>query len=126
MFQKERIFSSYAVDDLEKAQAFYQDVLKLPVSKNDMGILELHISRGNRVIIYPKPEHRPADFTVLNIPVDNIDQAVEELSKNGVTFEHYEGSIQTDKKGIHRRQKNGPSIAWFKDPSGNILSVIEE
>lgn len=126
MFQKERIFSSYAVDDLEKARTFYQEVLNIPVSKNDMGILELHISKGNRVIIYPKPNFRPADFTVLNIPVDNIDLAVDELSRHGVNFEHYKDPIKTDKKGIHRNEKHGPAIAWFKDPAGNILSVIEE
>lgn len=126
MFQRERIFSSFAVDDLEKAQAFYQDVLNIPVSTNDMGILELHLNRGNRIIIYPKPNHQPAHFTVLNIPVDNIEQAVEELSKKGIEFEQYEGQIKTDRKGIHRRAKHGPAIAWFRDPAGNILSIIEE
>jgi hypothetical protein len=86
--------------------------------------LNLHLSGGGDVIIYPKPNHEPATFTVLNFPVDNIEEAVERLSSSGVRFEQYEGEIKTDEKGIHRDER-GPAIAWFKDPAGNILSVLE-
>ena len=90
------------------------------------GILTLHLAGGNNVIIYPKPNHVPATFTVLNFPVEDVDLAVDELTKRGVQFEHYDlPDIKTDEKGI-RRGGNGPTVAWFKDPAGNILSVIEE
>jgi hypothetical protein len=85
--------------------------------------LNLHIAGGSHILIYPKPNHTPATFTILNFPVDNIERAVDELTKRGVRFEHYEGEIKTDKKGIARG--NGPNIAWFRDPAGNILSVLE-
>ena len=91
-----------------------------------MGLLELSPEGGNRVIIYPKPNHVPATFTVLNFPVKNIDEAVDELIKKGITFEQYDGPIKTDEKGICRSGGKGPNIAWFKDPAGNILSLIEE
>ena len=97
--------------------------LWLKVSESN-GLLTLHLAGGNNVLIYPKPNHTPAKFTVLNFPVDDVDQAVDELTKRGVRFEIYDLSdIKTDKKGIMRG--NGPMIAWFKDPAGNILSVIE-
>ena len=86
--------------------------------------LELHIAGGNKIFIYPKPNHIPATFTILNFPVDNIEKAVEELTKKGVIFEKYEDPIKTDEKGIFRG--GGPNIAWFKDPAGNILSVLEQ
>jgi hypothetical protein len=99
--------------------------LGIPVTKNDMGILEMDIS-GNRVIIYPKPNHQPASFTVLNFPVDNIEKAVDDLTSKGVTFEHYDmPNIKTNEKGI-ANGGGGPKIAWFKDPAGNILSVLQE
>jgi hypothetical protein len=96
----------------------------LEVSENH-GLLNLHIAGGGHIIIYPKPNHTPATFTILNFPVDDIDKAVDELTKRGVRFEHYEGAIQTDEKGIARGNE-GPNIAWFTDPAGNFLSVLQE
>ncbi len=122
MFKDTKAFSGFSVDDLAKAKTFYSQTLGLDVSE-DHGMLNLHIGSGSHILIYPKPNHTPATFTILNFPVDNIERAVDELTKRGVRFEHYEGDIKTDKKGIARG--NGPSIAWFKDPAGNILSVLE-
>ncbi|MEO6221551.1 MAG: VOC family protein [Ginsengibacter sp.] len=124
MFKNSKAFSGFSVDELKKAKDFYSKILGLEVTENKMGILELHISGGNLVIIYPKPNHVPATFTVLNFPVQNIEKAVDDLTKAGVQFEQYEGEIKTDQKGISRG--GGPLIAWFKDPAGNILSVVEE
>ena len=94
-------------------------------TSEEHGLLTLHLAGGNNVLIYPKPNHVPATFTVLNFPVDDVDRAVDELTKRGVRFEKYDGSeIKTDEKGIMRG--NGPTIAWFKDPAGNILSVLDQ
>jgi predicted enzyme related to lactoylglutathione lyase len=120
MFKNTHAFSGFSVDDLPRAKAFYSETLGLDVSE-EHGLLFLHIASGNQILIYPKPDHTPATFTILNFPVDDIDQAVAELTKRGITFEHYPN---TDEKGIAR--ENGPSIAWFKDPAGNILSVLQE
>ncbi len=125
MLNNSKAFSGFSVNDLEKARKFYGETLGLEVTKNDMGILCVNINSGNHVIIYPKPNHQPATFTVLNFPVDDIDKAVDELTNAGVVFEQYGGQIQTDEKGICRAPA-GPAIAWFKDPAGNILSVLEE
>ncbi len=122
MFKDSKAFSGFSVDDIPKAKTFYSQVLGLEVSE-DHGMLNLKIAGGNPILIYPKPNHTPATFTILNFPVSNIDQAVDELTRRGVRFEHYDGEMQTDEKGIMRG--NGPGIAWFKDPAGNILSVIE-
>ena len=122
MFQTRSAFSSFSVNDLEKARHFYAETLGLKVKESDMG-LEIHPGDTD-VFIYPKPNHTPASFTVLNFLVDDINQAVDELTKNGVRFEQYEGEIKTDEQGIHRN--GGPSIAWFKDPAGNILSVLQK
>ena len=122
MFKNTKAFSGFSVNDLKKAKEFYSETLGLEVSEN-MG-LELHIAGGNNIFVYPKPNHTPATFTILNFIVDNIDKAVEELTNKGVIFEKYEGTIKTDEKGIHRGE--GPTIAWFKDPAGNILSVLEQ
>jgi predicted enzyme related to lactoylglutathione lyase len=112
------------VNDIEKAKQFYGGVLNLKTADGEMGILELHIGEGTKVMVYPKPDHVPATFTILNFTVENIDEAVDELNKAGVTFEHYEQEgIRTDEKGVSR--EGGPLIAWFKDPAGNILSVLE-
>jgi predicted enzyme related to lactoylglutathione lyase len=110
---------------LQKAKEFYGQTLGLEVSENEtMGLLELHLAGGNTVLIYPKPNHTPATFTILNFPVDNVEQAVDELNRLGVRFEHYdEEDLKTDDKGIARGE--GPTIAWFRDPAGNILSVLE-
>jgi catechol 2,3-dioxygenase-like lactoylglutathione lyase family enzyme len=122
MFKASKAFSSYSIDDLQKAKKFYGETLGLKVVESTEG-LELH--PGNLdVFLYPKSNHKPASFTVLNFLVDDIEAAVDELTKTGVRFEKYEGAIKTDDKGIHRN--SGPTIAWFKDPAGNILSVLED
>jgi catechol 2,3-dioxygenase-like lactoylglutathione lyase family enzyme len=122
MFKNAKAFSGFSVNDLQKAKQFYSEILGLEVSEN-MG-LELHIAGGNKIFVYPKPNHTPATFTILNFPVNNIEKAVEELRKKGVIFESYEGPMKTDENGIFRG--GGPKIAWFKDPAGNILSVLEQ
>jgi predicted enzyme related to lactoylglutathione lyase len=122
MLQTKNAFSSFSVNDLKKAKDFYGQTLGLKVSESEMG-LEIHPG-DTGVFIYPKPNHAPATFTVLNFLVDDINKAVDELKHNGVRFEHYDGEIKTDEKGIHRN--GGPSIAWFKDPAVNILSVLEK
>jgi catechol 2,3-dioxygenase-like lactoylglutathione lyase family enzyme len=122
MFKSNKAFSSFSVDDLHKAQEFYSSKLGLKVSESPEG-LEVDLGGDGDVFIYPKPNHQPATFTVLNFLVDDIDTAVDELGKTGIRFEKYEGEIKTDNKGIHRN--GGPSIAWFKDPAGNILSVLQ-
>ena len=125
MFKDAKAFSGFSVDDIQKAKKFYTETLGLDVSE-DHGMLHLHLAGGTNILIYPKPNHTPATFTILNFPVENIDQAVSELKSNGVTFEHYDN--MTDKDGIARgiSQGRGPDIAWFKDPAGNILSVLQE
>ena len=124
MLRDSKAFSGFSANDIGKAKEFYGSTLGLKVSESN-GLLTLHLAAGNNVLIYPKPNHTPATFTVLNFPVDDVDQAVDELSNRGVRFEIYDRpEIKTDKKGIMRG--NGPTIAWFKDPAGNILSVIEQ
>jgi catechol 2,3-dioxygenase-like lactoylglutathione lyase family enzyme len=124
MFKDSKAFSGFSVDDLQKAQEFYSQTLGLEVSELN-GLLELHLAGGARVLVYPKPNHNPATFTILNFPVANVEQAVDELTSRGVRFEHYdEDDLKTDEKGIARGE--GPTIAWFRDPAGNILSVLEE
>jgi catechol 2,3-dioxygenase-like lactoylglutathione lyase family enzyme len=125
MLKHSKAFSGFSVNDIQKAKKFYSEILGLEVRDNPMGLIELHIEGSNYIIIYPKPNHEPATFTILNFPVDNIDEAVDELISKGVKFEQYESPIKTDEKGICRNPQ-GPKIAWFKDPAGNILSVIEE
>ena len=126
MFKDTKAFSGFSVNDLQKAKKFYGQVLGLDVSDAPMGLLQLKIAGGATILVYPKPNHTPATFTILNFPVENIETAVDELRRRGVSFEHYEGTdIKTDEKGIHRGDV-GPKIAWFKDPAGNILSVLEE
>ena len=122
MLQTRNAFSSFAVNDLKQAKTFYAQTLGLKVNESEMG-LEIHPGDTD-VFIYPKPNHTPASFTVLNFLVDDIDKAVDELKQKGVSFEQYEGEIKTNEKGIHHN--GGPSIAWFKDPAGNILSVLEK
>ena len=123
MLEDSKAFSGFAVPDVEKAKEFYSKTLGLKVSE-DHGMLRLHLGGGNEVLVYPKPNHVPATFTILNFPVDDVDQAVDKLSKRGVHFEIYDKpDLKTDNKGIMRGK--GPTIAWFKDPAGNILSVLE-
>jgi predicted enzyme related to lactoylglutathione lyase len=122
MLKDSHAFSGFSTNDIPAARAFYADVLGLDVSE-DMGLLNLKFAGGGRGIVYPKPNHEPATFTVLNFPVDDIEAAVDRLAAAGVTFERYEGQEQ-DKRGI-ARDPEGPAIAWFKDPAGNILSVLQ-
>jgi catechol 2,3-dioxygenase-like lactoylglutathione lyase family enzyme len=124
MFKDTKAFSGFSVNDLEKAKEFYGQTLGMEVSEEN-GLLFLHIAGGTNILAYPKENHTPATFTILNFPVSNIEQAVDELSSRGVRFEHYnQGDLVTDEKGIARG--GGPNIAWFTDPAGNILSVIEQ
>ncbi len=122
MFRDTKAFSGFSVNDIPQAKVFYGETLGLQVTE-EHGMLNLHIAGGSHILIYPKPNHVPATFTVLNFPVEDIDRAVDDLTRRGVKFEHYEGELQTDQKGIARG--NGPNIAWFTDPAGNILSVLE-
>jgi len=125
MFKHTKAFSGFSVDNLQKAKRFYQGTLGLEVEEGSMGILTLHIDGGSKIIVYPKPNHQPATFTVLNFPVGNVEKTVDELTAKGIQFEQYDfGKMKTDKKGIVRGF--GPTIAWFKDPAGNIMSVLEE
>ncbi|WP_084956465.1 VOC family protein [Thermoactinospora rubra] len=121
MFRTTKAFSGFSVDDIEAARAFYGQTLGIDVSEEN-GMLTLHIAGDRDILVYPKANHVPATFTILNFPVDDIDAAVDELVARGVRFERYEG-FQQDDKGIMRGA--GPPIAWFADPAGNILSVIQ-
>ena len=124
MLKESSAFSSFSVNDIQKAKDFYGRTLGLEVSEMPEG-LELHIAGGTKIFIYPKPNHIPATFTVLNFRVDNIEEAVDGLTKRGVRFEIYnEPDLMTDERGIHRG--GGPKIAWFRDPARNFLSVLEE
>jgi len=124
MFKDAKAFSTFSVNDLQKAKECYGKTLRLEMSENAEG-LKLNLAGGNTMFLYPKPNHTPASFTVLNFPVDDIEEAVDELTRLGVRLEEYnQPDLKTDEKGIMRGP--GPQIAWFKDPAGNILSVIEE
>jgi catechol 2,3-dioxygenase-like lactoylglutathione lyase family enzyme len=127
MFKDTKAFSSFSVDDLQKAKRFYGQTLGLEVSEAYGGmLLEIHIEGLRNILVYPKANHTPATFTILNFPVDNLEQAIDDLTKRGVRFEIYnEGNIKTDEKGISLSSE-GPKISWFKDPAGNVLSVLEE
>jgi catechol 2,3-dioxygenase-like lactoylglutathione lyase family enzyme len=123
MLDPEVAFSGFAVDDIPRAKAFYADTLGMDVSEEN-GALSLSIGGGKHVYVYPKPDHVPATYTILNFPVDDVEAAVDALTAAGVAFEHYEWpGMTTDAKGIMRG--NGPEIAWFRDPAGNILSVLK-
>ena len=123
MFTDTKAFSGFAVDDVQKARQFYGDTLGLKTSE-EYGLLTLHLAGDRPTLVYPKPGHTPADYTILNFPVDDIDEAVDELTRRGVSFERYDG-FEQDEKGIARGQE-GPYVAWFKDPAGNILSVLDQ
>lgn len=124
MFSYSNTFNSFSTDSIKKVKAFYAETLGLDVTEEKMGILTLHLKGDSTTIIYPKgKQHKPATFTVLNFEVDDIDETVDQLTNSGVQFEQYSGEIETDEKGVFRG--DGPQIAWFKDPAGNILSVIE-
>jgi len=120
-----KVFSSYSVNDLEKAKDFYEKTLGFPVTQTPEG-LRIAVTKDFAVFLYPKPNHQPATFTVLNLQVMSVDAAVDALTEAGVKMQHYEGELQTDEKGImHGGPGKGPTIAWFTDPAGNILSVVE-
>jgi len=123
MFRDTPTFSSFAVDDLDAARSFYGETLGVEVGEGPMGVLELRLAGDRTTMVYPKPDFTPATYTVLNFRVPDLDAAVDELSGRGVEFERYEGFDQ-DERGMMRG--NGPDIAWFKDPAGNILSVLKE
>lgn len=122
MFAKTKAFSGFAVDDLQKARSFYGDSLGIETSE-DHGLLKLHLAGERDTLVYPKPNHTPADYTILNFPVEDIEATVDGLTARGVQIEHYEGFDQ-DERGIFRG--GGPLIAWFKDPAGNVLSVLQQ
>lgn len=121
MFESSKAFSGFSVDDIASAKEFYGETLGLRVSEEN-GLLTLHIAGDRDTLIYPKEHHSPATFTILNFPVDDIELAVKELNARGIEFERYDGMVQ-DEHGISRGE--GPLIAWFKDPAGNILSVLQ-
>ena len=126
MLKDSSVFSSFSVNDLEDAKKFYSQVLGIVVEDNPMGMINLKIVGGTNILVYPKDDHSPATYTVLNFLVDDIDKAVDELEGAGIVFEQYDG--MTDEKGVARgiSQNRGPDIAWFKDPAGNILSVLQQ
>ncbi len=127
MFRPTRAFSGFSVSDLAAAKRFYSETLGLNVEDDGVGV-RLHLPGGGTVFAYPKRDHQPATFTILNLVVDDIDAAVDELARRGVQFEHYDNEPKTDGKGIlrGRAQNRGPDIAWFKDPAGNFLSVVDQ
>src|SRR3954452_21629809 len=125
MLADSKAFSGFSVDDPEAARTFYADTLGLRTEVSDSGFVTLKLAGDKDVLVYPSPNHAPASYTVLNFPVDDIEAAVDQLTGRGVHFEKYEGTqMSTDEKGIFR--KGGPLIAWFRDPAGNTLSVIQE
>ena len=122
VFRETKAFSGFAVPDIAAAKAFYGDTLGIDVTEQD-GMLTLHLAGGRDTLVYPKPDFVPATYTILNFPVDDIDAAVDELTRRGVRFQRYEGTpFETDPKGIQRQGDN--AIAWFTDPAGNTLSVL--
>jgi catechol 2,3-dioxygenase-like lactoylglutathione lyase family enzyme len=122
MLTNTKAFSGFAVDDLDRAREFYEETLGLKTS-TEYGLLTLHLAGDRPTLVYPKPDHEPANYTILNFPVDDIEKAVDELAGRGVQFERYDDMPQ-DERGIMR--EGGPYIAWFTDPAGNILSVLQE
>ena len=124
MLNDAHAFSGFAVRDVDAARTFYVDTLGLEVAEEN-GMLRLQVGGGNPILVYPKPAHEPAGFTILNFPVADIEQTVADLTSRGVDFEHYEGTpVETDASGIFRG--GGPLIAWFTDPSDNVMAVIQE
>ncbi|WOT38441.1 VOC family protein [Streptomyces coeruleorubidus] len=122
MFGTTKAYSGFSANDIEAARKFYGDTLGIRVSE-EHGMLILHIAGGRDILVYPKEDHTPATYTILNFPVDDIEAAVDELSRKGVRFERYD-HLKADDKGIFRG--GGPLIAWFTDPAGNVLSVLQE
>jgi catechol 2,3-dioxygenase-like lactoylglutathione lyase family enzyme len=126
MFSTVHAFSGFSVDDIDRARTFYRDTLGLRVEDNEMGFLTITLEGGGRILVYSKEEHTPATFTILNFPVPDLEAAVDELNSRGVQTKIYDDSeFPTDSKGI-MRESEGPGIAWFRDPAGNVLSVLDE
>jgi catechol 2,3-dioxygenase-like lactoylglutathione lyase family enzyme len=124
MFTTGKAFSGFSINDFEAARKFYGEILGLTVSRDDMGFLDIHLDSGATVLAYVKANHEPASFTIMNFPVDDVEAAVDDLNSRGVTTKIYDNSeLRTDEKGIMRG--NGPDIAWFRDPAGNVLSVLK-
>ncbi len=124
MFKDSKAFSGFAVKDLDAARTFYGETLGVDARSGPMGMLELHLGGGTVILVYPKEDHEPGNYTILNFPVSDVDAAVDRLTKAGVRMEHYGSDFGQDDKGISRG--NGPTIAWFKDPSGTILAELDE
>jgi predicted enzyme related to lactoylglutathione lyase len=122
MFASTKAFSGFAVDDIHKAREFYGDTLGIRTSEEN-GLMTLHLAGDRDTVVYPRPDHTPATYTILNFPVEDIEQAVDELSARGVRFERYDNFDQ-DERGVFRG--GGPYIAWFRDPAGNVLSVLQQ
>lgn len=127
MFRDSQAFSSYSVDDIDAARDFYSDKLGLSVEKSEMGSLEVKVGSGQTVMLYPKPNHEPATFTVLNFVVRDVVKAVDDLAAAGIEMARYDDipDINQDAKAISRDDRGGPAIAWFKDPAGNVIAVME-
>lgn len=124
-FQTDGAFSGFSVDDIDAARTFYRDTLGLAVRDNEMGFLEIELAGGASILVYSKPNHEPASFTILNFPVDDIDAAVDDLNARGVTTKIYsDAEFPSDSKGILRGDGREPDIAWFTDPAGNVLAVL--
>ncbi|RKT31402.1 catechol 2,3-dioxygenase-like lactoylglutathione lyase family enzyme [Microbacterium sp. AG1240] len=124
MFTTDRAFTGFSVDDIDTARSFYRDTLGLETVDDEMGFFSLKLASGASVFVYPKPNHEPASFTILNFPTDDVEAAVDDLNARGVTTKIYgDDELQTDAKGIQRGR--GPTIAWFRDPAGNVLSVLD-
>jgi catechol 2,3-dioxygenase-like lactoylglutathione lyase family enzyme len=122
MFANTKAYSGLAVNDLQKAREFYGGTLGIQTSE-EYGLMWLHLAGGRDTLVYEQPDVTPASYTILNFEVDDIDKAVDALASSGVRFERYDG-VEQDERGVFRRE--GPYIAWFKDPSGNVLSVLQE
>lgn len=121
-FKEAKAFSGFSVNNIARAKQFYGETLEMVV-REEQGMLNLHLGSGADVLIYPKDDHKPAAFTILNFPVSDVEECVEQLNKKGIQFEQYSGELRTDEKGIYRG--DGHTMAWFKDPDGNILSILE-
>lgn len=125
MFKNTKAYSGFSVNDLQAAKDFYSKQLGIDIESNGEYMFRLKIATGNPIIVYLKPDHTPATFTILNFPVSNVEDTVDQLTAAGVEFLQYGGAIKTNEKGIHRGPE-GPTVAWFTDPAGNILSVVSE
>ena len=125
-FQTTHAFSGFSVDSIDAARSFYRDALGMDVTDNAMGFLDIALPQGGSILVYPKPDHTPASYTILNFPVDDVEAAVDELNAKGVVTKIYsDPDLGTDAKGIsHGSPGRGPDIAWFKDPAGNVLAVL--